>query len=182
MHKIKSVRTIYQTDVFPNMLVTKVDFLDRLTGKAIVVDKEEKIVLVGSSLNHVYTLPGGGIEKGETIEAGILREMVEEIGCNIKIDYMLGVIDDYRNRDKTHCINHCAVAKIIGEKGIPKLTEEEKKNGLQVKWFKLEEALEILQKEKASVLRGEINFYNTAYNIIRDNIFLSDYSSRNVKN
>ena len=182
MKKIKLIQTINQIDVFPNMPVTTVDFLDRLTGKAIVLDSDSKIALVGSSLNNIYTLPGGGIDQGETIEEGIIREITEEIGCNAKIDYMLGIIDDYRNRDKAHCINHCAVAKVVGQKGIPKLTEEEKKNGLHVKWVILEEALDILNKEKVSVLRGEINFYNTAYNIIRDDIFLAEFSKINSKN
>jgi ADP-ribose pyrophosphatase YjhB (NUDIX family) len=183
MNKIKSIRTIYQKDIFPEMTVTNpdVDCVDRLTGKAIIIDTEGKIALVAEK-NLIYTLPGGGIDAGESIENGIIREMLEETGCSVKINFILGCTDDYRNRDKKHCINYCAVSKVIGEKGDAKLTDEETKNGLHVKWFTIGNAIEILNKEKEAVLRGEIKFYNTAYNIIRDNIFLLEYTKKNSKN
>lgn len=106
--------------------------------------------------------------------------MLEETGCNVEIDFIFGCIDDYRNRDKKYCINYCAISKIIGEKGMPNLTEDESKNDLHVKWFDIHEAIEVLNKEKEAVHRGEIKYYNTAYNVIRDGIFLSEYL-KNIK-
>lgn len=176
MKKYKNFCTIYQRDIFPDMPVVNldVDCVDRLTGKAIIIDTDGKIALVAEN-NLIYTLPGGGIDSGESIEIGIVREMLEETGCNVEIDFILGCTDDYRNRDKKHCINYCAISKIIGEKGAPNLTEDESKNGLHVNWLTLDEAIEILDKEKKAVHRGEIKYYNTAYNVIRDGVFLSEY-------
>ena len=175
MQNIKSLKTLYQKDIFPSMELLDVEFEDRLTGKAIIVDSEDRIALVGTSLNFIYTLPGGGIDSGEEIEVGIVRESKEETGCVVEIIHMLGMIDDYRNGDKKHCISYCAVAKVIGEKQEPELTEGEKENGLHVKWFTKDEAYNILEAEYKKVLAGEINFYNTAYNVVRDFEFLKEY-------
>ena len=77
-----------------------------------------------------------------------------------------------------HCISYCAVTKVIGNKQGPELTEDEKKNGLHVKWFTKEEACNLLDEEYNKVLVGEINFYNTAYNVARDFEFIKEYLKR----
>lgn len=175
MQTTPHIKTIYQKDIFPNMEMAEVDFEDRLTGKAIIIDNEDKIAMVGTTVNFIYTLPGGGIDTNEDIETGILRESKEETGCHVEIVSMLGMIDDFRNRDKKHCISYCAIAKVVGEKQDPKLTDEEIKNGLHVKWFSKEEVLAILQEENDRVTKGEISFYNTAYNVVRDFEFVKEY-------
>jgi ADP-ribose pyrophosphatase YjhB (NUDIX family) len=177
MENYKNIKTLYQKDIFPKMEDTEVAYEDRATGKSIVIDKEDKIALVGTTVNYIYTLPGGGIENGEDINSGIIREIKEETGCNIEIIKIIGTIDDYRNRDKKHCINYCAVSNVLGEKGEQELIEEEKRNGLHVKWFTKEEAFEILEAEYKKVLNGEINYYNTAYNVARDFEFMKEYCS-----
>lgn len=163
-----------ENDIFPKSkhLDSEVFFEDRLTGKAIVIDNEKKIALVGNSINYLFTLPGGGVEKNESIEEGVIRECREEIGCEVSILSEVGIIEDYRNRDKKHCISYCYIAKIIGRKNQPRFTKEEIKNGMFVKWMNLEYAIEILEKELGQVKKGEINFYNTAFNIARDYFFL----------
>ena len=32
-----------------------------------------------------YTFPGGGLEEGETLEEGVIREIKEEFGINVKV-------------------------------------------------------------------------------------------------
>ena len=147
-------------------------FNDRLTGKAVVFDNENKVALVGSKVNSFYLLPGGGIDEGESIEDGIKRECLEEIGCKIKVLNNIGVIEDFRDRDQKHCINHCYIAKLVGSKGKLRLTEEEKKNGMHVIWVSLDKAISMLEREVEQLKRGEVDFYNTGFNILRDNLFL----------
>lgn len=55
------------------------------------------------------------------------------------------------------------------------LSEDEKKNELQAVWFSEAEALSILKKQQEKVKTGEVNFYNTAFNIIRDLRFFEEY-------
>lgn len=173
---MKSLATHKQIDIFPNQADNwdEVSFEDRPTGKAVVFDNEDKVALVGTKVNSFYQLPGGGIDQGESIESGIIRECLEEIGCNVNLEHEVGQIDDYRNRDKKHCINHCYTARLVGEKGELTLTEDEAKNGLHVVWVPLDEAVDILGKEVEQVKRGEVTFYNTAFNILRDYKFLKE--------
>jgi len=162
-----------QKDVFPEKEEQKnIVFEDRLTGKAIVFDNKNNVALVGNRVNSFYLLPGGGIDAGESIESGIVRECLEEIGCHVKIIDKIGVTEDYRNRDKKHCINHCYTAKLVGKKGEVQLTDDEKKNGMYVAWFPLNEAVMVLKKEVEQLKKGEVKFYNTGFNILRDYLFL----------
>ncbi|MFA6416138.1 MAG: NUDIX hydrolase [Candidatus Paceibacterota bacterium] len=165
-----------EKDVFPGkeMSEKNVIFGNRLTGKAIVFDNEGKVALVGNKVNSFYLLPGGGIDENESIENGVKRECLEEVGCQVDLLDIVGIIEDFRDRDKTHCINHCYTARIIGKKGELDLTEEEKKNGLHVIWVPLDEAISILEKEVEQLKKGEVTFYNTGFNILRDNLFLKE--------
>jgi len=174
---LKKIKIHYEKDIFPNRETAEVLFLDRLTGKCIILDAEQKVGLVATTVNYIYTLPGGGIEENEKIEEGIIREVKEETGYDIEIIKMVGVIEDYRNREKRHGINYCAVANIVGEKTDADLTDSEKENGLHLKWFTKEEAHELLKEEYQKVLGGEIQYYNTAFNVARDLEFFKEYLS-----
>lgn len=173
---MKTLGTFTQKDVFPEKEddKEKINFEDRITGKAIVFDDDNNVALVGTKVNSFYLLPGGGVDQSESIEAGIVRECLEEIGCNVELQKAIGMIDDYRNRDKKHCINYCYVAKLFGEKGKLTLTEDEEKNGLHVIWISLDKAIKILEKEVGQLKRGEVTFYNTGFNILRDHLFLKE--------
>jgi 8-oxo-dGTP diphosphatase len=173
---MKSLAIFNQKDVFPEQDDNKKDiiFEDRPTGKGIVFDNENNIALVGNKVNSYYLLPGGGIDGDESVEEGIIRECKEEIGCDITLLNNIGIIEDYRNRDRKHCINHCYTAKLIGKKGELKLTEDEEKNGMHVIWVPVGEAIEILEREVELLKKGEVKFYNTGYNILRDHLFLKE--------
>ena len=173
---MKKLGTFTQNDVFPEKedIKEKINFEDRITGKAIVFDDDNNVALVGNKVNSFYLLPGGGINRDESVERGIIRECLEEVGCNVELKEAVGIIDDYRNRDKKHCINYCFSAKIIGGKGKLTLTEDEEKNGLHVIWVPLDKAIKILEKEVEQLKRGEVAFYNTGFNILRDHLFLKE--------
>lgn len=173
---MKLLAIFREKDVFPDKKTQEgvIKYEKRPTGKAIVFDNEEKIALVGNRINDFYLLPGGGIDSDETVEDGIVRECLEEIGYQVKLNQFLGIIEDYRARDKKHCINYCYSAKLVGEKGELALTEDEKKNGLYVRWVSLDKAIAILEKEIELLKKGEVTFYNTGFNILRDAFFLKE--------
>jgi 8-oxo-dGTP pyrophosphatase MutT (NUDIX family) len=56
----------------------------RLAARAIVVDDDERILLVRFDFGDrvVWATPGGGIEVGETDEQAIRRELLEEAGLD----------------------------------------------------------------------------------------------------
>ena len=64
--------------------------------RAIVVDEQDRIALVRHTYADAWYLPGGGVKKGESFEAALLRELEEEIAItDARIDHILGV---YHNR------------------------------------------------------------------------------------
>lgn len=167
------IASFREDDVFPDRGTGVLPvFEDRVTGKAVVFDYAGNVALIGNSANDFYLLPGGGIDDGEFVEEGVIRECREEIGCHVVLKHGLGIVEDYRNRDKKHCISHGFIAELVGEKGTPQLTEEEAKNGLIVVWKPLEEAIALLENQAQQLKRGEVTFYNTGFNILRDRLFL----------
>ena len=64
----------------------------RLTG--ILIENDE-ILLVQQKLsdNRQWSLPGGRLERGETLSQGLIREMKEETGLNVEITRLLYICD-----------------------------------------------------------------------------------------
>lgn len=45
----------------------------------------ERYRLVNGEMLHYFTIPGGGVEEGETYEEACIRETKEETSCNVEI-------------------------------------------------------------------------------------------------
>lgn len=172
---MKHLKTLHEKDVFPGKITDpNIIYSDRLTGKAIVFDMDNNIALVGNKQNEFLLLPGGGINEGEDIKVGVVRECLEEIGCDVSILKEVGYVDDYRPRDKTHCITHCYTAKLLGQKGNPKYDEGEIKIGMYIKWLPLDEAHKVFKAQEDLLKSGKVTFYNTGFNIVRDLLFVEE--------
>lgn len=164
--------SLHDKDIFPKAVdAANVIFEERLTGKVVLFNDEGNIALMGNALNDFFILPGGGVEDDESILDGIRRECREETGCEIEIQETLGVTEDFRSRDGKHCISFCYVAKVVSL-GEPMLTEGEAKIGVYVKWLSLPEAVELFAHQEEKVRAGEVKFYNTCFNIMRDSFFV----------
>lgn len=164
--------TLRDKDVFPQAPeVTGVIWKDRLTGKAVILNNTGEIALIGNKVNDLFMLPGGGIENNEDPIAGTKRECQEETGCTIEITHALGVTEDFRARDAKHCISFGYIGKVVAQ-GSPKLTENETDIGAYVTWLPLPKARELFATQEEKVRRGEVRFYNTCFNIIRDSLFI----------
>jgi 8-oxo-dGTP diphosphatase len=57
---------------------------------AAVVIQDNKFLMVRKKGKDIWTSLGGHLEKGETEEQALLREIQEEMGCNAKIERKLG--------------------------------------------------------------------------------------------
>ena len=111
------------------------------TGLAVnfLIIRENKILLVKRNNNSsqfpgVWSIPGGGAEKGENIEETLFREISEELGCDIefytyfKSKYFV-MSDDF----------HVRAVYFYGDiKGEIVLQEEELS---EYKWFELNDDL-----------------------------------------
>ena len=67
------------------LLEEKKGWMMQLTVKSAVVNKDGKVLLLKRADKEItnsakYDLPGGGIERGETVEKSLQRELAEELG------------------------------------------------------------------------------------------------------
>ncbi len=70
----------------------KYKFTIRVTG---ILIEDNKILLVKQKVSEKrnWSLPGGKLERGETLEEGIIREMKEETGLDVEVIKMLYLCD-----------------------------------------------------------------------------------------
>ena len=139
----------------------------RQAARAVVIDPEGQIGLLKVVKRKFYKLPGGGIEAGESQQTALKRECQEEIGCNVEILDEIGTIVEYRKMFQIKQISHCYLAKLVGAKGKPKLTQEEKDEGYQPLWVPYQQAVDLMNNSQAQNLESKF------YIVPRDKIFIN---------
>lgn len=149
-------------------------FEKRITVKAVVKNDQGKFAFVTNPIHGFYLLPGGGAES-DNLEVEIKRECEEEVNYIVDVVRKIGVVQEYRNREGKEYITACFVVYTVKESNDDTRTQDEKDNNLQVVWFTEEEASTTLQGQVEKVKKGEVNVYNTAFNIVRDYLFFSTY-------
>ena len=105
-----------------------------LTAAGAIITREDgKILLQRRSDNGNWSLVGGLMELDETFEQTALREIREETGLEVKLDYLVGVYHNrhaqWPNGDKAHVV--CAVYKASIISGEPRADEE----SLELRFF-----------------------------------------------
>jgi 8-oxo-dGTP diphosphatase len=138
----------------------------RNSARAVVCDSDGNIAILNVSKKNYHKLPGGGVEAGENFHDALKRECREEIGCEIEISGEIGQIIEYRKTFKIQQISFCYLAKVIGEKGEPKFTEDESKNGFEILWLPLKQVQNLFETDFASNDVGKL------FIVPRDKAFL----------
>jgi ADP-ribose pyrophosphatase YjhB (NUDIX family) len=64
-----------------------------------VIEHEGQYLLARRSDIGWWNLPGGGLEYDETVEEGLAREVLEEIGAEVEIARLVGVYSKPRKRE-----------------------------------------------------------------------------------
>lgn len=80
-------KSIICKDVFGNQYTVPVDELNIRVGVYAVIIEDNKIL--STRQWDGYSLIGGGVEKGETVEESIIREVKEETGLTIMPDKII---------------------------------------------------------------------------------------------
>ncbi|EOC1767129.1 NUDIX hydrolase [Vibrio fluvialis] len=120
--------------------------LQRKAARAIVLDGED-ILMLYTERYHDYTLPGGGVDEGEDILQGMVRELEEETGAqNIHNIKPFGLYEEFRpwyrdDADVMHMVSYCFTCKIDRELGDTNYEYYEIKNGMKPVWINIRDAI-----------------------------------------
>ncbi|ELV8760871.1 NUDIX domain-containing protein [Vibrio fluvialis] len=120
--------------------------LQRKAARAIVLDGED-ILMLYTERYHDYTLPGGGVDEGEDILQGMVRELKEETGAqNIHNIKPFGLYEEFRpwykdDADVMHMVSYCFTCKIDRELGDTNYEDYEIKNGMKPVWINIRDAI-----------------------------------------
>ena len=138
------------------------------------MEKNGKYLLIKEASLKWYGkwfLPGGSVKPGETLEAGTIREVLEEAGCDVKLISVF-------------CVKHSAgffnkktsvffVGNLLGEK-IKKQPDGE---SLDVRWLSYEEFLKLPLrkhlKKLVDIYRSHKNFVPVEKFSLEDSQYLS---------
>ena len=135
-------------------------------------ESKDKILLIKRRDIPVWTLPGGGIEEKESPEKAIVREILEETLCNVKI---IRKIAEYIPKNRLSKYTYFYECKIIS--GFPQTNEE----AIDINFFSLNNLpkkipppypnwIEDSKKNNKQVLIKKIE--NVNYFILTKNIIL----------
>ena len=114
-----------------------------------IIKQENKFLIMRVNKTPYYHIPGGHIEIGEDSKQAVIREIKEEIGCDVQEAKLFSIEENFwtRNNKKCHGIEFYYIIKpkqqlqmqdcekIENDKGEEKL--------LHFKWVTLEEIKEI---------------------------------------
>ncbi|PKK96739.1 MAG: DNA mismatch repair protein MutT [Tenericutes bacterium HGW-Tenericutes-3] len=128
-------------------LVSKGDLKDRKTVRAVILNKENQVLLVYSHLYDDYTFPGGGVMENETDEQALKRELKEEIGAHqITIIKPFGRTKEMRyglkGTDHVYMQTSHYYFCEIHEFGSQDLQGRELVHGLEPRWISVDLAIE----------------------------------------
>jgi ADP-ribose pyrophosphatase YjhB (NUDIX family) len=118
----------------------------RLATRSIAI-QENRILLLYTERYEDYSLPGGGLDLGESKIEGMMRELSEETGArDIKNIKPFGTYEEYRpwykpDYDIQHMISYCYTCEINKVLGASNLEVYETNNGMNAIWINIHEAI-----------------------------------------
>jgi len=132
--------------------LVKVDkWENRICARAVLIKKVKnsyEIALINVTKENFYSLPGGGIDGNETIHAGLIREVLEETGCDAQIICEIGIIEEFMSDIKRHQVNHYFICKAVNI-GTPIYTDFEKSRGFKIEWVNIDKGIIIMKNSIA---------------------------------
>ena len=120
----------------------------RRTARAILRNADGLYALMYFEKFDLYSLPGGGIDEGETEIQALTREISEETGCGCDEIIPLGTVAENRFHADYTAISYFFVVNTRSGQGDVKLTAEEEANGTRVIWRTLDEAMRLIGDKK----------------------------------
>lgn len=107
---------------------------------ALIVDEAGRVFLTqrgpqSKNEHGTWECPGGSVEYGETLEAGLRREMREEFDVEIAVGRRVDLVDHILPQDGQHWVSPTYECRIVS--GEPRIMEPEKCSAMG--WFRLDD-------------------------------------------
>ena len=89
-------------------------------ASAVVVDEGGRILLHRRTDNQLWSIPGGGMEVGETIAETVVREVQEETGLKVEPERLVGIytnphhVTAYDDGEVRQQFSICFACRVIG--------------------------------------------------------------------
>ena len=140
-----------------------------------ILKVNEKYLTVKIQNNDFYCLPGGHVELGEDTDSAVLREMKEELGCDVKIVRLVSIIQNFFKTKEGKMFHELGYYYMVEPKNVEEvnlndytITENDKGKMIQLefKWFTLEELQEA--RFLPEVLKKQLSNSNLESIVTRD--------------
>lgn len=129
--------------------------ITRRDGKFLIIRRAAH-----DSMPGLWELPGGGLNEGEQVEDGIMREVFEETGLRVKVLAPISTASFPRrkNREPKFILRVAYSCAVFPEKQTVKLSKDHS----QFQWVKKEELIKITHSE---FLKEIIEDHSRLYNL-----------------
>ncbi|WP_227793550.1 NUDIX hydrolase [Paenibacillus guangzhouensis] len=77
-------------------------------------ETKSKILMVKNDDNGKWTLPGGLVEEGESLESAAIREAKEETGLDIQVHGIVAVNEAILEKQQEHAVFFTFKQKLLG--------------------------------------------------------------------
>jgi 8-oxo-dGTP pyrophosphatase MutT (NUDIX family) len=114
--------------------------------RVVAVDENGFTPIIDVTKFGYHKILGGGIKEGETPREALVREAIEEGGCQIVIGEEVGRIEEYRSEFGQLQISECYLGKIIG-KGETHFEPDEVAEGFVLTWMELSEVIALCESD-----------------------------------
>ena len=122
-------------------------YYERQASRAVLLNSKDEVYLVYMRTRQYYKLPGGGIKEGESKEAALHRELLEECGTDSDIMGDIGIVEEFRDDVGMHQLSYCYIAKQKGDQKPSSYEESEKRDGAEIFIAKsLQEAIQLVEE------------------------------------
>lgn len=130
----------------------------------IITNQKNEILLQLRSDKKLWGLPGGAVEKGESVEHTAIREILEETDLQVEITSLLGIysryFDTYPNGDKAQTITTMFIFETIEIEGSHSAWNTET---LDLRFFSRDNLPEIANQQHKDAIQdyfsGKLGFY-----------------------